>query len=85
MVRKIEAYEAEDGQVFSSFEKAAEHDAVIRLKKLDIFRVEVVDAIVKNAEAVVGCLLSLAQAQEAYRLEREAAKKAAQHKDTPSA
>lgn len=61
MVKEITAYQASDGTVFGSALAAAEHDAVLQLKKLDIFNHASALAVVEHADKVLVALAPLTQ------------------------
>lgn len=60
-MREVTAYASDDGRVYATPVEAAEADARAVLKKLDAFKEETVNAIVRNAASIVAALAPLAE------------------------
>lgn len=65
MVREVNAFAADDGTVFASHGEAARHDAEAKLKSLNLFKIETISTIIKNAPAICDALNSLLDEPEA--------------------
>jgi hypothetical protein len=60
-MREVTAYASDDGRVYATAAEAAEADARLALKQLDLFKEDSINVMVKNASAIVAALATLAE------------------------
>lgn len=63
MVKEITAWQASDGSVHGTQRAAAEQDARVNLKALNLFNEATILAVIANASLVIEALAPLIQAQ----------------------